>query len=201
MLGAGRWGQVLGTHRGSVEDGSYRVEATKTAICWPFRKPSDGLEPSTPSLPFLLLRISETHWSCAFPAIRLVSPLVAPLRLKSPEPPRTALNLSPEPSPTESVVAVSVANMQASPGNAPGRLSSVQAGRACGWIGREARGGEHLQGPARLTRRRRIARICVCVTRRSPMRDEVRFRLPSSRPSSQRRADVRLALLLARNGQ
>jgi hypothetical protein len=99
------------------------------------------------------------------------------------------------------VVAVSVANMQASPGNAPGRLSSVQAGRAWGWIGREARGGEHLQGPARLTRRRRIARICVCVTRRSPMRDEVRFRLPSSRPSSQRRADVRFALLLARNGQ
>ena len=27
------------------------AEATKKAICWPFVKPSDGLEPSTPSLP------------------------------------------------------------------------------------------------------------------------------------------------------
>jgi hypothetical protein len=44
------WGQVLGTGLRLIETRSYRVEATKKAICWPFVKPSDGLEPSTPSL-------------------------------------------------------------------------------------------------------------------------------------------------------
>ena len=29
----------------------YAAEATKMAICWPFFKPSDGLEPLPPSLP------------------------------------------------------------------------------------------------------------------------------------------------------
>jgi hypothetical protein len=38
------WGQVLA----DIE----ALEAIeKNAICWPFFKPSDGLEPSTPSLP------------------------------------------------------------------------------------------------------------------------------------------------------
>src|SRR5581483_8534308 len=45
------WGQVLGTGCGPVEARAYALEATKKAICWPFLKPSDGLEPSTPSLP------------------------------------------------------------------------------------------------------------------------------------------------------
>ena len=42
--GDGSWRQIGG--RSSVAP-----EATKGAICWPFVKPSDGLEPSTPSLP------------------------------------------------------------------------------------------------------------------------------------------------------
>ena len=47
------WGEILGTGTGCGVLGSpsYRAEATKKAICWPFLKPSDGLEPSTPSLP------------------------------------------------------------------------------------------------------------------------------------------------------
>jgi hypothetical protein len=49
-LGLERWGQVLGTGCGALENQWYRGEATKKAICWPFLKPSDGLEPSTPSL-------------------------------------------------------------------------------------------------------------------------------------------------------
>jgi hypothetical protein len=50
------WGQILGTVCGTVESRSYRFEATRKAICWPFVKPSDGLEPSTPSLPWRLKR-------------------------------------------------------------------------------------------------------------------------------------------------
>ena len=38
------WGWV----RGCLSDGSTPCKATKKAICWPFVKPSDGLEPSTP---------------------------------------------------------------------------------------------------------------------------------------------------------
>ena len=56
-----RWGQVLGTGCGSVETGSYRAKATKKAICWPFLKPSDGLEPSTPSLPWRFERVTRVH--------------------------------------------------------------------------------------------------------------------------------------------
>jgi hypothetical protein len=54
MLGLEHWGQILGTGRGSLKNWSYVTEATKKAICWPFVKPSDGLEPSTPSLPWRL---------------------------------------------------------------------------------------------------------------------------------------------------
>jgi hypothetical protein len=43
------WGRVMGTGCGSAERWTYAAEATKKAICWPFLKPSDGLEPSTPS--------------------------------------------------------------------------------------------------------------------------------------------------------
>ena len=46
------WGQVLGTGCGASRALGVHVEATKKAICWPFVKPSDGLEPSTPSLPW-----------------------------------------------------------------------------------------------------------------------------------------------------
>ena len=42
------WGQVLGTGSGTAGGPAGRVKATKKAICWPFVKPSDGLEPSTP---------------------------------------------------------------------------------------------------------------------------------------------------------
>jgi hypothetical protein len=45
-LGDRSWGQVLG--RGLVA--SRRLRQQK-AVCWPSVKPSDGLEPSTPSLP------------------------------------------------------------------------------------------------------------------------------------------------------
>jgi predicted amidohydrolase YtcJ len=47
-LGDRSWGLVTGTSR------RMRIwtRETKEAICWPFRKPSDGLEPSTPSLPW-----------------------------------------------------------------------------------------------------------------------------------------------------
>jgi hypothetical protein len=47
------WGQILGTGLGRLRERASRVEATKKAICWPFVKPSDGLEPSTPSLPWM----------------------------------------------------------------------------------------------------------------------------------------------------
>ena len=57
-----RWGQVLGTGCGSVATGSYRAKATKKAICWPFVKPSDGLEPSTPSLPWRI-RAAAMWWT------------------------------------------------------------------------------------------------------------------------------------------
>ena len=42
------WGQVSGT--ASRRRLCHSRQQTR-AICWPFRKPSDGLEPSTPSLP------------------------------------------------------------------------------------------------------------------------------------------------------
>jgi hypothetical protein len=45
------WGQILGTGLGRLRERTSCVEATKKAICWPFLKRSDGLEPSTPSLP------------------------------------------------------------------------------------------------------------------------------------------------------
>jgi len=45
------WGQVLGTGSRRASVGLAPGEATKKAICWPFVKPSDGLEPSSPSLP------------------------------------------------------------------------------------------------------------------------------------------------------
>jgi hypothetical protein len=51
ILGCEPWGQILGTVGRTLKEGAYRFEATKKAICWPFVKPSDGLEPSTPSLP------------------------------------------------------------------------------------------------------------------------------------------------------
>jgi hypothetical protein len=84
-----------------------RHEATKKAICWPFVKPSDGLEPSTPSLPWRF-RASTTRplnsacWRVV-PATRLV---LVPRRtpfLKTPEPPRETLNLSPKPVPKNAV--------------------------------------------------------------------------------------------------
>src|SRR5206468_2995185 len=56
-----RWGQILGTGCGTVEGRSYRFEATKKAICWPFVKPSDGLEPSTPSLPWKFGSVTRVH--------------------------------------------------------------------------------------------------------------------------------------------
>jgi hypothetical protein len=56
MLGLQSWGQVLGTGCGEIVSRSYRLMPTKKAICWPFRKPSDGLEPSTPSLPWRIRR-------------------------------------------------------------------------------------------------------------------------------------------------
>jgi hypothetical protein len=56
-----RWGQVLGTGCGSVGTGAYRVKATKNAICWRFAKPSDGLELSTPSLPWRFLGGTRVH--------------------------------------------------------------------------------------------------------------------------------------------
>ena len=52
------WGQVLGTPCGRLRDRVSSHEATKNAICWRFLKPSDGLEPSTPSLPWRLKRSS-----------------------------------------------------------------------------------------------------------------------------------------------
>jgi hypothetical protein len=42
-LGDRSWGQVPGVFRAA--------QGNTKAICWPFVKPSDGLEPSTPSLP------------------------------------------------------------------------------------------------------------------------------------------------------
>src|SRR5207247_603081 len=51
IVGSRVWGQVLGTGSRTGTDPLVSFEATKKAICWPFVKPSDGLEPSTPSLP------------------------------------------------------------------------------------------------------------------------------------------------------
>jgi hypothetical protein len=48
----GSWGHVLGTVCGPLGNQSFCVAATKKAICWPFLKPSDGLGPSIPSLPW-----------------------------------------------------------------------------------------------------------------------------------------------------
>jgi hypothetical protein len=46
---------IVGTGLGDRFSGdrttSARRPSKKKAICWPFVKPSDGLEPSTPSLP------------------------------------------------------------------------------------------------------------------------------------------------------
>ena len=42
-------GQILGTGLGRVERWTYAAKATKKAICWPFLKPSNGLEPLAPS--------------------------------------------------------------------------------------------------------------------------------------------------------
>ena len=36
----------------------------KTPFCWPFLKPSDGLEPSTPSLPWRSRRAMAVAWRC-----------------------------------------------------------------------------------------------------------------------------------------
>ena len=47
----GAWGQILGTCFWEPQETVSPIEATETATCWPFVKPSDGLEPSTPSLP------------------------------------------------------------------------------------------------------------------------------------------------------
>jgi hypothetical protein len=60
-LGPEHWGQVLGTGRGSVQNLAYRSMATKKAICWPFPKPSDGLEPSTPSLLWKAQWVTGVH--------------------------------------------------------------------------------------------------------------------------------------------
>jgi hypothetical protein len=34
-----RWGPILGTGWGTLEQGAYALEATKKAICWPFKSP------------------------------------------------------------------------------------------------------------------------------------------------------------------
>jgi hypothetical protein len=44
-----------------LERCSYAIEATKKAICWPLVKPSDGLEPSTPSLPWRFPGVTRGH--------------------------------------------------------------------------------------------------------------------------------------------
>jgi hypothetical protein len=62
MHGLASWGQVLGTGCGSLENQSYCVSPTKSAICWRFLEPSDGLEPSTPSLPCVHDRSRETQF-------------------------------------------------------------------------------------------------------------------------------------------
>ena len=46
-VGDRSWGQV----EGRSSDVGTPSRRQKKAICWPFVKPSDGLEPSTPSLP------------------------------------------------------------------------------------------------------------------------------------------------------
>jgi hypothetical protein len=45
------WGPLLGQVEGRSSDARTPLRQQKRAICWPFVKPSDGLEPSTPSLP------------------------------------------------------------------------------------------------------------------------------------------------------
>jgi len=53
-LALDRWGQILGTGLGPLKVRSYRAEATKNPHLRVFYKPSDGLEPSTHSLPWRL---------------------------------------------------------------------------------------------------------------------------------------------------
>jgi hypothetical protein len=56
-----RWGQVLGTGFGSLQRTLGGCVSKKKAICWPFVKPSDGLEPSTPSLPWRFWGVTRVH--------------------------------------------------------------------------------------------------------------------------------------------
>jgi hypothetical protein len=53
--------ELVGSRRGN-----------KKAICWPFAKPSDGLEPSTPSLPWRLKRGATASCIRAFGLVSLV---------------------------------------------------------------------------------------------------------------------------------
>src|SRR4051794_12222330 len=51
IRGALTLGTDLGDRLRDARAMGVRRRGNKKAICWPFEKPSDGLEPSTPSLP------------------------------------------------------------------------------------------------------------------------------------------------------
>jgi hypothetical protein len=71
-------------------------------------KPSDGLEPSTPSLPWRLsapaMRAGNSAHESAFPCNSVGFSASGTPSSKDPEPPRKASNLSPKPSPNETVL-------------------------------------------------------------------------------------------------
>ena len=99
------WGQILGTGCGTRERCSYAIEAIKKPFGWPFVKPSDGLEPSTPSLPWRIrasaTRCGKQRLSGRFPCKPAGSSTRCAPSSKCPERPCKALNLSPKPVPQE----------------------------------------------------------------------------------------------------